>query len=92
MSKKKKTAPKPAPAAPEPEPAPQAEPAPEPVAEPLAEPAPAPQEAEIPAEGNNIASAEDRAFADTPNPNRQPAIEKTFRSPPDEHTVNTGVA
>lgn len=43
---------------------------------------------EIPAEGNNIASAEDRATADTPPANDQPPVEKTFVPPPDAHTAS----
>lgn len=39
---------------------------------------------EIPAEGNNIACAKDRAFADTLPANDQPPVEKTFVSPPDK--------
>ncbi len=41
-------------------------------------------EPEIPAEGNNIASAHDRAHADMPPANDQPPVEKTFISPPDD--------
>jgi len=40
----------------------------------------------IPAEGNNIASAFDRAHADMPPASEQPPVEKTFVSPPDAHT------
>lgn len=43
----------------------------------------------IPAEGNNIASVKDRAFADTPPANDQPPVEKTFVSPPDAATKKT---
>lgn len=77
--------------APEPVPAPAVEPTPStaPVVE-EQQPQP-PQSArtleEIPAEGNNIASAKDRAFGDTADPNMQPPVEKTFVPEPDAHTV-----
>lgn len=55
-----------------------------PETDPASDPAAETEAGGIPAEGNNIASTKDRAFADTPPANEQPPVEKTFVSPPDE--------